>query len=175
MTTEQELIEQYKLKHKNGRYGISSSFLFSILRPHITESGAKTILDYGCGQSLLHRTIEYYMNIKVTRFDPAIDGLSNLPEENFDLVLCLDVMEHLLIETVEPTLRIIKSKSDKSIFNINLVPAKQCLPNGLNCHVTLLKMEEWIEILKKYFDKLEVIKMFFSPKYSHSAFMVKTF
>jgi len=59
-----------------------------------------TALDYGCGQEAMKKE---FPQTKWTGYDPGIPGKTEKPEGQFDLVVCVDVMEHIepqFIETV---------------------------------------------------------------------------
>jgi hypothetical protein len=99
----------------------------------IKENNIKSILDYGCG-----------------KYDPAVAQFSKKPTGTYDLVLCIDVMEHVQEDKVEEVLKDIFSYSNKVFLTITCYAAMQTLPNGKNAHYTIKEPDWWKEKLKPY-------------------------
>ena len=63
---------------------------------NIKKNNVKTILDYGCGKAKFQKLLfKDYKHINIVNFDPAIEEFSNKPSGSFDLILCVDVLEHI--------------------------------------------------------------------------------
>lgn len=151
-----DYIEQYKKLHKQCKYGKSSEKLYDEILPLIKEINPKSILDYGCGQSKL---IEMLPCEKRYRYDPAIEKYSILPTTNqVDLVLCIDVLEHIPLEDLNETLVMIRHFSDNVIFDIGIQSATHILPNGQNAHCTVKTIEWWVKYLKTFFPIVTFVK-----------------
>jgi hypothetical protein len=150
------LISQYQLLHANKAYGNTSVRYAPYILPHIQSLNPKTILDFGCGQSRLFEIVEW-AGTRVTRYDPAIPELSKIPSERHDLVLNIDVMEHLPEEEIDDILSQIAGLGDHAIFIIDTIPAKNHLPNGQNCHLTIQPAPWWQNRLRRYFEHVEPI------------------
>jgi 2-polyprenyl-3-methyl-5-hydroxy-6-metoxy-1,4-benzoquinol methylase len=158
-----ELIAQYYkiyLDESSGGkvYGKSSEDLLHKIAPIVIAENPKTILDFGCGRSSL---INYFWNDgkrQLFKYDPAIREYKIPPKGNYDLVISTDVLEHLLEESLEKTLRHIKTYSNKVIFTVSLVPARKKLPNGMNAHVTIKSSSFWKKKILNVFDKIDVIE-----------------
>jgi len=123
----------------------------------ISENNIKTILDYGCGKAKFHPLL--FNNIKVpgspmgvtvTPYDPAVTKFSNKPTGQYDLVLCIDVMEHIQEDKIEEVLKDLFSYSNKVFLTITCYPAMQILPNGKNAHYTIKEPDWWKEKLQPY-------------------------
>ena len=132
-----ELIEQYKIKHKNHEsYGVGGSFseiaeLFDDLEP------ASSILDFGCGKGSLVKQLRL-MGFDAKGYDPAIRRFENFPDREFDAVICMDVLEHIRKEDVDDIFQMMLKVDPKYIFlTIAHTTAINHLPNGRNCHETV--------------------------------------
>ena len=55
-----------------------------------------SILDYGCGNGNVAKILREYGFKNVTNFDPMVDEFSSVPTGKFDLILCIEVFEHLV-------------------------------------------------------------------------------
>jgi 2-polyprenyl-3-methyl-5-hydroxy-6-metoxy-1,4-benzoquinol methylase len=138
------------------RYGATSANRAPYILPHIQSLNPLRVLDYGCGQSKLYEQIEA-LGPKVSRYDPAIPELANKPQEEFDLVLNIDVMEHLPENEIDGFISEIKNYSKNVIFIIDTIPAKTFLPDGQNAHLTVKPPEWWRERLLSHFEFVEPI------------------
>jgi len=123
----------------------------------IKENNIKTILDYGCGKAKFHSILFNNrkvpgspMNISITSYDPAVAQFSNKPTGQYDLVLCIDVMEHVQEDKVDEVLKDIFTYSNKVFLTITCYAAKQILTNGKNAHYTVKDPDWWKEKLKPY-------------------------
>ncbi|MGF1619150.1 MAG: class I SAM-dependent methyltransferase [Rhodomicrobiaceae bacterium] len=148
------LIAQYRTLHTQNVYGASSLRRAPYILPHVKSLKAKTVLDYGCGQSALYEKIEK-LGTQVTRYDPAIPSLSKKPGGKFDLVINIDVMEHLPEDEIDGFIADIASYSSNALFIIDTIPAKTILPDGQNAHLTVRPPSWWQARLKKYFPHVE--------------------
>ena len=148
------LIEQYKILHKTKKYGISSIKLLDVIN-EIIDFQPKSVLDYGCGQSIL---IDKLNIPKKYRYDPAISGIDKLPVSKVDLILCNDVLEHILEEDLDDLLKELKSLSDKVVFSICIKLATHKLPNGQNAHVTIKPVDWWLNKINNIFGKAILVK-----------------
>ena len=114
---------------------------------YIEDMDLRTILDYGSGKGKFHSRI----SAKVTPYDPAYEPFSKEPVEEFDGVICTDVMEHIPEEEVEETLdKIFNFARYFVYFSISTKEAKKILPNGENAHCTVKPKEWWEEEITKH-------------------------
>lgn len=152
-----ETIAQYR-KLYEPFYGASSRDLYlDLVAEIVKERRPESILDYGCGRSDLVAHFWADGARRIARFDPAIPGCEVMPDGEFDIVLCCDVMEHIRMEDVERVLREIRAKSRNVFFAISMKPARTSLPDGRNAHVTLLSVGEWKRWIKSVFGKAQSI------------------
>ena len=150
-----DLINQYKILHKRRHYGHSSEKMLKDILPLVKEIKPKTILDYGCGQSKL---IDKLPAKRRYRYDPAIEKYAQLPMKPVDLIICIDVLEHIPKKEIKNTLLGIKAICPKVIFDIGIKPAKHVLPNGKNAHCTVKPINWWMTKIKKIFRKVTFVK-----------------
>jgi hypothetical protein len=114
-----------------------------------TETGSVTVLDYGCGQGNLGKSLgspEWFRE-----YDPAIGGKEAMPE-TADLVVCTDVLEHIEPDMLDNVLKHIASLSVRSVFLVvSIVPAGKQLSDGRNAHLSVHPASWWREKLEKLF------------------------
>jgi hypothetical protein len=154
-----ESLEQANLFHKQNKNNWIGEALAEYkhdINKIIKEFDVKSILDYGCGKAEFQKYI-FEKNLKITNFDPAYEEFSKKPVGFFDLVLCIDVMEHIEESKVEEVFADIFSYSNKVFLTISCYPAIQTLPNGKNAHYTIKEPNWWENKLKPYENKYTVI------------------
>jgi predicted double-glycine peptidase len=157
--TYESLIEAIKFHENNTFNWIGESLgeykheVYNIIK----EKNIKTILDYGCGKATFHKilfnskkTPKSPQNINITGYDPCVPSFQKRPEGKYDLVLCIDVMEHVQENKVDEVLKDIFSFSNNVFLTITCYPATQILLNGKNAHYTVKDPEWWKEKLKPY-------------------------
>lgn len=145
-----DTLKQYQQLHAN-YYGASAYLYFETIAKEVMALDPKSILDFGCGRSDLVAHFWKDGARRVAKYDPAIPQFKEMPEGQFDLVLCTDVMEHIPIEDVERIFNEIRDKSNSVLFTISMKPARAKLPDGRNAHVTLLNADEWMRWIKAMF------------------------
>lgn len=118
--------------------------------------GAESALDYGCGKTAQYQDIlpstgkllEESLGYSVFKYDPAVPRFDMRPPSGtkFDLVWCTDVMEHIPEEDIPWVIADLVGFAAKGLFvTVATYPAKKCLLNGENAHVTVKPREWWIE------------------------------
>ena len=81
-------------------------------------------------------------------------------KKNFDLVICIDVLEHIPASDIDWVLEEIISKAKKYFFiNVACHPAIALLPNGENAHININKPEWWHQKILNFKKKLKEIKI----------------
>ncbi len=150
-----DLLNQYKILHKNSNYGNSSIKILKDILPIVKEISPNSILDYGCGQSKL---VDILPAEKKYRYDPAIKKYNTLTKQPIDLIICTDVLEHILEEDIKDTLLKIKSICPKTIFCITIIPAVNVLPNGTNAHCTVKSIDWWMLQIVLVFGEVSFVK-----------------
>jgi len=132
----------------------------------IRDHAAKTLLDFGCGRSKLSKALKNYGSpVVCTDYDPGRPKKAKLPEGQFDLVTCTDVLEHIEPEHLDEVLRTIKSKTLKAAyFVVDCVPANTLLPDGRNAHLTVQPGMWWQLQLEHVFSDGWIVFNDISPK-----------
>jgi len=161
-------IEQSRILHNaNSNFGAAESYskeheikkLLNIPEA-ITSSNSnkwnsiKSVLDYGTGKGGLIKLIKAKCPSlsKVEGFDPAVKEYSKEPTQKFDLITCIDVLEHIDRASIANTLETIKKATNKFFFySIDLVPAKKRLMDGRNAHILIAPPEWWSHLIAEYF------------------------
>jgi len=126
--------------------GISLTPHLDNIKKLIKTTKSKTALDYGCGDAFHYiQGIHLSWGLdKMGLYDPAILKWNSLPGDNFDCVICTDVLEHVPEGEINDTLKEIFTLSNKCVFlNIAMYLARQILPNGENAHCTLKPIQWW--------------------------------
>ena len=119
-----------------------------------TNHSINSVLDYGTGKGGLIQLIKTNCPAlsKVEGFDPAVKEYSKIPTGAYDLITCIDVLEHIDRDSVTNTLQTIKKVTNKYFFySIDLVPAKKRLTDGRNAHILIAPPEWWSHLISEYF------------------------
>ena len=164
-----ELLDLYVTMHARGapEQGDRAEDMFAgtSLRPHVEAighlirgTGARTLLDYGCGKARLYgapakafggapgTTLQQHWGLdEIALYDPAYPSHDTLPSGTFDGVICTDVLEHVPQDDVAWVLGEIFGYARKFVYlNVACYPAKKILPNGENAHCTIQPQEWWL-------------------------------
>jgi hypothetical protein len=166
---EQELINQYKIIHKQYKYGSSGIRLLADIQPFVDQLKPESILDYGCGNSKLLDKIE--TEAEKYKYDPAMEEYNELKIDKVDLLLCTDVIEHLPVNLIHDFIKRLKALSENIILCISTQPAEKTLPNGMNAHLTIMSIEAWIVLLRMHFDNVLICP----HKQQRSEYLMRTF
>lgn len=110
-----------------------------------------TVLDFGCANQDLSRVLRANgVRVRVTGYDPAQPGLDRLPNEQFDIIVATDVMEHVEIEYLEPTLRWMERACRREMFFvINVKATGHLLSDGLDHHRIVQSKAWWLGTLER--------------------------
>lgn len=138
--------EYLHLDHPNHRkYGTGGAGWLPFLEKLIMEKKPETILDYGCGKGFMAELID---NVRL--YDPAIVEYST-PPEPADLVMCLDVMEHIEPEFLENVVNdLVKLTRKTLLVAISLKYAARILRDGRNSHLIVKPAEWWQELFERH-------------------------
>lgn len=169
-----ELIAQYRTMHVEGEcfLGIppEQTFPGQSLLPQaprikrlVDATHSETILDYGSGKGKQYdispfkitgvgewpSIVEYWDISEVRCYDPCYEAYSQLPEGQFDGVICTDVLEHCPEEDIAWVIDEIFSFASHFVFaNVACYPASKRLPSGENAHCTIRPIEWWSSLIK---------------------------
>ena len=135
--------------HKNPYYGKTANTSYPLVLEIIKYVKANKLLDYGAGKQLLKQYLP--KNLPIFEYDPAIPEISSNPEP-CDLVVCLDVLEHIEPEYIDDVLDDLKRVIKRvGFFTIATGPAKKLLPDGRNAHILQRPLSWWVTTLEKRF------------------------
>jgi hypothetical protein len=131
----------------------------------ILHTGAKTLLDYGCGKGQqylpqrLHAADEgidypdmksYWGAQEIRCYDPAYPPFMEVPSGVFDGVVCTDVLEHCPEEDIPWILDELFAYAHRFVFaNIACFPARKRLPSGGNAHCTIRPVKWWRDEIER--------------------------
>ena len=148
-------IKQYKILHSQQEsYGSSSNIYFSEVCLMIDYLKPNSILGFGCGKGILANLISNkYSNIKVFKYDPAIEEYSTIPKEKIDFIINTDVLKHIPEQFLPEVLETISSLSSKVFFGLYHAPAAIILPNGKMHIVRFILLNGIMNYLKNILKK----------------------
>jgi hypothetical protein len=145
-------LEQQRILHAAPRgYGGRGEKWAGVVLQIALKYQAYSILDYGCGQGSLARTLQPGLpdSIIVREYDPAIPGKDN-PPDFADLVNVTDVLEHIEPDKLDAVLRHIRMLARKVIFVvISTKPTNKTLSDGRNAHLIIEPGDWWKKRLKE--------------------------
>lgn len=184
----QNLIEEYKKFHKHGIQALHSKDTFAgyslikwikIIQEIIVKNKVLSIIDYGCGKANLYnpsvqksviyknkkhffKDIREFWNIDdVFLYDPAVKQYEKYPLEKKDLVICVDVLEHIPPQDTINFLNDIFLLANKAVFIVvELTPSKKQLSDGRSVHTNLKSKEDWNLIFKDMIKKYPKINTY---------------
>jgi hypothetical protein len=155
LITEGYRAEQAAL-HAKGNYGTAALQHGKAVAALISASGARSVLDYGCGskRSLL-QAIKLPDDVVYEGYDPAIPEYSATPCPA-ELVCCIDVLEHIEPTLLDNVLDHLGELCDPlGYFTIHSGPAQKVLTDGRNAHLTQQGPEWWLPRLEQRFEILQ--------------------
>jgi hypothetical protein len=148
-----------RLWGKETKFGISGATYagrVGLLAGQLTRKyGKLTILDYGCGEGTLFKTMPDIVNLETVMYDPCIKGLDKHPEPA-DIVVCTDVLEHVEPECLNNVLDDLQKLTKIVCFvSVCLTPAEKTYPDGRNTHLTLMERDFWYAKFRSRFNVIE--------------------
>lgn len=124
----------------------------------IRTSNIKNVIDYGCGKAEAwehHNLKEIFKLDEIILFDPGVEKYAKKPKNQVDLVICIDVMEHVPEHLVDDVMDEICDYSKKAIFfGISTRTSTKILTDGSNAHPTVKPENWWRDKFDKYRDHL---------------------
>lgn len=133
--------EQKRL-HAKGNYGTASLEFGGIVSALVDKTGAKTLLDYGCGSMQNLKTV-LDCDVFYLGYDPAVPEFSHkIPS---DLVVCIDVLEHIEPELLENVMDDLQCLTKRWAFlTVHTGPARKTLSDGRNAHLIQEPPKWWL-------------------------------
>jgi hypothetical protein len=144
------LIGQYRKLHERGKFpGDTIRHYAKDIGDLIRDSGAKSLIDYGCGFAKGYHVLRVHQSwgLMPTLYDPAVPAYAQRPSGPFDGLLAIDVLEHIPEGELSETLADISQLATMWCFlTICCRPSKnKTLLDGRNVHVTLQKPAWWLD------------------------------
>ena len=129
----------------NNKFFSGGSQKFNFIANYITAD-ISTILDFGCcWGELVDKISTEYPNINCQGYDPGVSRFMSLPNKPSDMLICLDVLEHIELEFLESNLQLIDTLfTKKAVLLVACYPAGKYLPNGKNAHL-IIENDQWWE------------------------------
>jgi len=158
MVGNSKLIENYAQIHATQAYGNTSLKNLRLIRPEIQLLKPRSIIDYGCGQSLLLDRLDLGYPVEGIRYDPAIPEFAERPDLKADLLINIDVLEHIEDSDLDDVLSDMRALCREALIIVDTAPAKGTLPDGRNLHVTLKPHDWWRERIAKHFGPLYPVR-----------------
>ena len=154
MTGDPDLIAQYRQIHATSLYGHTSVKNLRFLRPEIRLLRPASIIDYGCGQSRLLDALDLDYPVELTRYDPAIPAYAEKPTKRADLLINVDVLEHINEADLDSVIGEMAALCRNAIVVIDTKQAAAILPDGRSAHVTVRPHAWWQARLSRFFPTL---------------------
>jgi hypothetical protein len=133
--------------------GLAGNLPAALKRMH--ELGVcRSVLDYGTGKGKLVGRLrqELPAGITVNGYDPAVEAWEKKPNKPSDILTCLDVLEHIEMDSIDAVLRDIKALTRHFCYLvIDLQPAVKTLADGRNAHILLAPPEWWVGRIAQLF------------------------
>lgn len=132
-------LAEQKALHELGNYGVSGDRWSFATDALAYTHRLKSVLDYGCGRGFLRNVC----TVPVAEYDPAIPEKAG-PPPRADLVVCVDVLEHVERDKLANVLAHLHELSRRMLLvNISLRESTKVLSDGRNAHITLLEPRIW--------------------------------
>ena len=177
-----EIIEKYKLFHKNGiknQPGESTFLGYSLskwivkIHENIKINNCSTLIDFGCGKGFLYKnkikigdknynSISDFWEIDdLYLYDPGIEEYSIYPNKKYDAVICTDVIEHIPEDDVINFIDNLFKLANKFIFVvIATIPASKYFEDGNNIHLCIKNQSVWNDIFLDFQNKYPKINQY---------------
>ena len=150
-----QALHQQDNRYGNRADGAGVATHLSTALTRLNELGAcDSVLDYGTGKGKLVERLQKELpkNITVKGYDPAMPKYADKPSEPVDIVTCLDVLEHIEMDSIDAVLQDIKSLTKRFCYLvIDLQPAVKKLADGRNAHILLAPPDWWTYKLGQLF------------------------
>lgn len=123
-------------------YGTGGHKWADVVRSIVVETGAKSVLDYGCGKGTLRAALR---PIKVHEYDPAVQG-KETPPSSAGVVVCTDVMEHVEPECTDAVIAHLCGLATRAVLvAVACRPSNKLLADGRTAHINVQPPAWWHE------------------------------
>lgn len=169
MTTDSNIFDYKKIyenSFRNTHYNNHNDeeYRFQIVKDYVNKNEIKKIIDIGSGRGNVIKILqELNDEIQITSTDVVkfhnfdcefyelnlCDPTTYIKDKKFELLICLDVLEHIQKECIENVFEFFSTISDNFILTI---ANHSDIQNGLELHVIQEDMNYWKPILEKFFE-----------------------
>jgi hypothetical protein len=157
MLISEQYRQQQETLHETGAYGGMGEPYAPLVAEIINKMEVAHVLDYGCGSRLsLPRALSEKQLVKhpfkYQAYDPGVPKYA-APPVPAELVVCLDVLEHVEEESIDAVLDHLTTLTEAvGFFSIDTGPAKKTLPDGRNAHLLQRPPEWWLARIMARFE-----------------------
>lgn len=152
MLISEDYLAEQKSLHAKGNYGTASLQYGDVVSKLCDQLKVSTLLDYGCGSMQnLAKVVQPVEPVEYLGYDPAVPDF--LHKEPADLVVCIDVLEHIepdLLDNVLDDLMMLTNRW--GFFTVHTGPAVKTLSDGRNAHLIQRPASWWLPHLMTRFD-----------------------
>lgn len=135
--------EQRRLHATDPTFGVQGYLWAYHVAGIATIEDCRSVLDYGCGKGTLGEELRRNTRLAVEEYDPGIPGKDGLPL-SCDLVVSLDVLEHIEPFCLEAVLNDLKMLTRKCLFVvISTKLSKRIMADGRDTHLIVRNPEDW--------------------------------
>lgn len=139
--------EQKRLHASDAAYGSRGYYWAYLVAGIAAVEGCRSILDYGCGKGTMGHTLRG-AGLDVREYDPGVAGRETQPEPA-DLVVSVDVLEHVEPDSVEDVLEHLARLCRRQMFvAISTIPSKRQLSDGRNTHLVVREGDWWRQMFE---------------------------
>ena len=156
-----QVAQNRQLHQSDPEFGINTTGLTARLPlavKRLSQSmDLSSVLDYGTGKGLLvdHFRSELSSSIVIDGYDPSVDKWSKKPDCQYDIVTCIDVLEHIDLQYLDSVLADLNHFTKYICYvTIDLQPAVKTLDDGRNAHVLLAPAEWWVSRFSQIFPSI---------------------
>ncbi len=128
-------------------YGAAAHKWAPMVLAMMAELQPRTMLDYGAGKCALRAALGSALDrVALTEYDPGVKRLAKRPVITFDLVCCIDVLEHVEPDCLRAVLADLRDLAHGGVLlaTIHTGPAGKHLSDGRNAHLTQQGLGWWL-------------------------------
>lgn len=106
----------------------------------------RTVLDYGSGQGMMEKHILSTVTDREfiwTNYDPGQPGIDKRINQDYDLIISSDVLEHVEPEEIDETIAWMHKWGRSQYHHIAASTTGLWLPDGRNAHLIIEGLEWW--------------------------------
>lgn len=146
-------VEEQHLLHQDPNYGAGGHRYAYLVAGIMWLESCHNVLDYGAGKGTLANELP---DFKLTEYDPGVPGKDKAPEP-VDLVVCIDVMEHIEPDCLDDVIKHLVSLARRRLFVdvATKFDKGRTLSDGRNAHMQAKDGDWWAAKFKSYGFKIQ--------------------